>query len=80
MAMNLPPDPVEKLLTVFDSQADIAAFCFVTRAAVTHWKNDGRIPPWHVVALSRYTSIPEWELCPAHFKKPEDYGVADKTA
>lgn len=72
MGMNLPSNPVEKLLTVFNNQAEIAAFCFVTRAAVTLWKNDGRIPPWHINALSRYTSIPEWELCPQHFKKKEE--------
>lgn len=71
MAFNLPSNPVEKLLTVFDKQSDIAAFCFVTRAAVTHWKNDGKIPPWHIDALSRYTSIPKWELCPEYFKKED---------
>jgi hypothetical protein len=60
-------NPVEKLLTVFDSQSDIAAFCFVDRSAVTHWKNAGKIPPWHIKALSAYTSIPEWELCPESF-------------
>lgn len=75
MVMNLPDNPVEKLLTIFNNQAEIAAFCFVSRAAVTHWKNEGKIPPWHIAALSRYTSIPDWVLCPSHFKKPEDDDV-----
>lgn len=74
---NLPNNPVEMLMTIFDSQADIAAFCFVSRAAVTHWKNDGRIPPWHIDSLSRYTSIPKWKLCPEHFEKPEETGESD---
>jgi hypothetical protein len=69
--MVLPTNPVDKLLTVFDSQADIATFCFVTRAAVTHWRNDGKIPPWHADSLSRHTGLPKWEICPEHFKKEE---------
>ena len=63
----LPANPVLKLLTVFESQTDIAAFCHVDRSAITYWKNKGVIPAWHVKALSAYTSIPEWELCPKSF-------------
>jgi hypothetical protein len=63
----LPKNPVEKLLTVFESQADIAAFCYVHRSTVTYWRETGRIPHWHVRALSAHTSIPERELCPQHF-------------
>lgn len=79
MGMNLPSNPVEKLMTVFESQSDIATFCFVSRSTVTLWKNEGRIPPWHIQALSRYTSIPEWELCPTHFKKPESEDASNPT-
>lgn len=53
----LTKNPVEHLLTVFDSQADIAAFCFVSRMAVSHWKKVGRIPVDHVQALARFTGI-----------------------
>jgi hypothetical protein len=79
MGMNLPDNPVEKLMTIFDYQSDIAAFCFVSRSTVTLWKNEGKIPPWHIAALSRYTSIPPWELCPQHFTKPEEEDVSDQT-
>lgn len=53
----LTKNPVDQLLTVFDSQADIAAFCFVSRMAVSHWKKVGRIPEDHVQALSKFTGI-----------------------
>jgi hypothetical protein len=60
-------NPVDKLLSVFKNQSEIAAFCFVHRSAVTHWKKAGKIPAWHVRSLTEYTSIPEWELCPESF-------------
>jgi hypothetical protein len=54
----LPRNPVEALMTVFDSQADIAAFCMVDKSTVTRWKEKGKIPPEYLTELSRYTSIP----------------------
>jgi len=63
----LPQNPVEQLLTVFDSQADIAAFCLVSRMAVSHWKEAGRIPVDHIPELSRFTGIAPWSLAPDAF-------------
>jgi hypothetical protein len=54
----LPRNPVEQLLTVFNNQTEIAAFCMVDRSTVTRWKYQGKIPPEYLTELSRYTSIP----------------------
>ena len=62
---------VEKVISFFDSQTEMAQFCFVSRAAVTHWKNANQIPVWHVEALSRYTGLPKYVIRPDIFKKEE---------
>ena len=67
----LPSNPVDKLLLCFESQDEIATFCFVTPQAVWNWKNRDSIPKVYVEDLSRYTGIPPWLLCPKHFKKGE---------
>lgn len=67
----LPNNPVEMLLLCFDGQDDIAAFCAVTPQAVWNWKNRDSIPKLHVSALSEYSGIPTWMLCPKHFEKGE---------
>lgn len=65
-------DPLDKVMQFFDNQSDLAAFCMVSRSAVTHWKKDGgRIPPWHVEALSAYTGLPKSEICPDRFPAEE---------
>lgn len=74
---QLPSNPVEKLLICFDSQDEIAAFCFVTPQAVWNWKERETIPKAHVEALSRYTGIPEWILCPKWFAKKGEMDAVD---
>lgn len=68
---QLPENPVAMLLVTFDSQDDIAAFCSVSPQAVWNWKWRESIPAGYVPALSAYTGIPEWMLCPKYFNKGE---------
>lgn len=74
---QLPENPVEMLLVTFDSQDDIAAFCSVSPQAVWNWKWREAIPHGHIPALSAYTGIPEWMLCPKHFERSNDKGERD---
>lgn len=74
---QLPDNPVAMLLVSFDSQEDIAAFCTVTPQAVWNWKERNSIPKWHVEALSRFSGIPTWMLCPKHFSESDDKGESD---
>lgn len=68
---QLPSNPVEMLLVSFDSQEDIASFCSVSPQAVWNWKSRGSIPKQHIEALSRFSGIPTWMLCPKHFSSVE---------
>jgi len=68
---QLPSNPVEMLLISFPSQTEIGMFCGVTTQAVNNWKRREGIPPGYVEALSKYTGIPVWMLCPKHFHKEE---------
>ena len=62
-----PENVVLRLLQYFKSQTEIADFCLVDRSAVTHWKYNNRIPPWHAAALSRKTGLDKQEICPHEF-------------
>ncbi len=63
-------NPLDKVMQFFNSQSELAAFCMVSRSAISNWKNDGgKIPVWHVEALSRYTGLPKHEICPDRFSQ-----------
>lgn len=73
--INKELNPVEKVIAIVGSLAELARRCGVRIQSVAEWKEKGIVPPKKVMLVAEIVSykIPPHELNPATHGKPMPY-------